>query len=84
MPGLGHREAAEQPALDRVGEVLVVVPGGAEVQDRAGEQTELHAGLHHQRQVAERERLEPGDEPAQVALTAVLLREAARRCVPRR
>ena len=54
VAGLGHREAAEQPAVDQVVEVGVVVRLRAELQDRAAEQAELHADLDHHGQVAER------------------------------
>ena len=76
VAGLGHREAAHQPAGDQVGEVGVVVPLGAELEDRAAEEPELHADLHQHRQVAERERLEGRDRRADVAAAAVLLGEA--------
>lgn len=45
VPGLGHREAAEQLAVDDLAEVLLVVPLGAEHLNRAAEQAPLHAGL---------------------------------------
>src|SRR4029079_13069882 len=50
---------------------------GAEVQDRAGEQAELHAALDEQAEVAERQRPEARDRAADVVLAAVLGREAA-------
>ena len=76
VAGLGHREAAHGLRGDQVGEVGVVVRLGAELQDRAAEQPELHADLHQHRQVAERQRLERGDRGADVAAAAVLLGEA--------
>ena len=76
VPHLGHREAAHQPAGDQVAQVGVVVPLGAELQDRAAEQPELHADLHQHRQVAVRQRLERRDRRPEVAAPAVLLREA--------
>ena len=76
VPGLGHREAAEQLAGDQVGEVGVVVALRAELEDRAAEQAELDAGLHQQGQVAEGQRLERRDGGADVAAAAVLLGEA--------
>ena len=76
VAALGHREAAHRAATDEVGEVRVVVVLRAELQDRAAEEAELHAHLHQHRQVAEGEGLEGGDRGADVAATAVLLREA--------
>jgi len=73
---LGHREAAEQPAVDQVLEVGVVVRLGAELEDRAAEQAELDTDLDHDGQVTERERLEGGHRRADVRAPAVLLREA--------
>ena len=58
VAGLGHREAAEQAEVHDVGEVALVVPLGAEQLHGAPEQAPLHAGLHHQRQVAEAEHFE--------------------------
>ena len=76
MAGLGHREAAHQLPGDQVAQVGVVVRLGAELEDRAAEEPELHADLHQHRQVAVRQRLERGDRGADVAAAAVLLREA--------
>ena len=76
VPGLGHREAAHQLPGHQVAQVGVVVALGAELEDRAAEQPELHAHLHQHRQVAVREGLERRDRRAEVAAAAVLLREA--------
>jgi hypothetical protein len=76
VPGLGHREAAHQPAGDQVGEVGVVVALRAELEDRPAEQPELHADLHQHRQVAVGQGLERRDRRADVATAAVLPREA--------
>ncbi len=76
VPGLGHREAAHQPTGDEVLEVAVVVLLGAELEDRAAEQAELHADLDQHRQVAERERLERRHRRPDVAAAAVGLGEA--------
>ena len=76
VAGLGHREAAHQLAGDELGDVGVVVALGAELEDRAAEQTELDAHLHQYRQVAVGERLERRERGADVAASAVLLREA--------
>ncbi len=76
VAGLGHREAAEQPAVDQVVEVGVVVRLRAELQDRAAEQAELHADLDHHGQVTERERLEGRHGGADVVAAAVLRGEA--------
>ena len=76
VPGLGHREAAQQPPRHEVGEVGVVVAPRAEHEDRAAEQPELHTDLHQHRQVAVRQGLERRDRRAEVAPAAVLLREA--------
>ena len=70
---------AKQPIslpVIRSGEVGVVVLLGAELEDRAAEQPELHADLHQHRQVAVRQRLEGRDRGADVATAAVLLGEA--------
>ena len=75
VAGLGHREAAHEPAGDQVGQVGVVVLLGAELEDRATEQPELHAHLDQHREVAVREGLERRDRGADVAATAVLLRK---------
>ncbi len=61
----------------------VVMAPGAEVQDRAAEETELHADLHQDRQIAEGQRLERGDRGTDVVATAVGGREPHAR-LPRR
>ena len=76
VAGLGHREAAHQLPGDQVGEVRLVVPLGAELEDRAAEQPELDADLDQHRQVAEGQGLERRERRADVAAAAVLLREA--------
>lgn len=53
-----------------------MVAFGAQVQDRAAEEAELHADLHQDRQVAEGERLERGDGGSDVTAPAVAAREA--------
>ena len=73
---LGHREAAHQPPGDQVAQVGVVVTLGAQLQDRAAEQPELHADLDQHRQVAVGQRLERRHRRADVAAAAVLLGEA--------
>lgn len=75
VPGLGHREAAHQLPGDQIRQVGPVVPLGAEVQDRAAEEAELHAHLHQERQVSVGECLERGDRGADVTAPAVLLRK---------
>ena len=75
VAGLGHREAPDEPAVDQVLEVGVVVRLGAELQDRATEEPELHPDLDDHRQVAVRQRLEGGDRRADVGSAAVLLGE---------
>ncbi len=76
--GLAHREAARQLELGDVAQVGVVVALGAEVEDGAAEEPELHAALDEQREVAEGERLEGRDRAADVAAASVLAREAER------
>ena len=76
VPGLGHREATHHLPGDQVGEVGVVVRLGAELQDRASEEPELHPDLDQHRQVAERQGLEGRDRRAEVTAAAVLLGEA--------
>ena len=74
---LGHRECAGDLERHDVGEELVVVVLGAEVQHRGAEQAPLHARLDLQRRVGEHELLERGDVAAVVVVTAELLREGA-------
>ena len=76
VTGLGHREAAHQPGGDQVVQVGVVVPLGAELEDRAAEQPELDTDLDQHRQVAVGQRLEGRHRRADVAAAAVLLGEA--------
>ena len=76
VPGLGHREAAHQLPGDQVGEVLLVVPRGPELEDRPAEQPELDADLDQHRQVAEGQGLERRERRPDVTAAAVLLREA--------
>src|SRR4051812_24736509 len=57
---------------------------GAEVQDRPTEQPPLHPGLHQQRQVAERLRLEAGNRGADLAVATELLRKEQPRAWRRR
>ncbi len=71
VSGLGHREAAHQLPGDQVGQIGVVVAFGAQVQDRAAEEAELHADLDEHRQIAERQRLERGDRGPDVPAPAV-------------
>ncbi len=75
VPGLGHREAPHQLPGDQVRQIGLVVAFGAQMQDRATEEPELHADLHQDRQVAEGQRLESGDGGPDVAASAVLARE---------
>ncbi|CAM5240495.1 hypothetical protein SMICM304S_06947 [Streptomyces microflavus] len=49
---------------------------GAQMQDRAAEESELHADLHQHRQITEGEGLEGGDRGPDIAAPAVPLREA--------
>ena len=53
-----------------------MVAFGAQVQDRAGEQTPLDAGLDEQRQIAESQHLERDDRRAYVVLATDLGRHA--------
>jgi hypothetical protein len=53
-----------------------VVVLGAELEDRAAEEPELHPDLHQEGEVTERHRLEARDRGADVAATAVLGGEA--------
>ncbi len=76
VAALGHREAAHQAPGDQVRQMGRVVALGAQVQDRAAEEPELHAALHQDRQVAEGQRLERGDRGPDVTAPAVLAREA--------
>ena len=76
VAGLGHREAAHHLPGDQVGEVLLVVPRGPELEDRPAEQPELDADLDQHRQVAEGQRLEGRERRPDVTPAAVLLREA--------
>ena len=48
VPGLGHGKATEDVEIDQALDVLLVVPFGAEVLDRATEETPLDAGFDHQ------------------------------------
>ena len=78
VAGLGHREAAEDPAGDDVPQVGVVVPPGAEGGDGAAEQAPLHARLDHQRQVDLGQHLGGDDRGAHVGAAAVLGGEGRR------
>jgi hypothetical protein len=84
MAGLRHREAAEQIHVDNPADIRLVVPLGAEVFDRAAEQSPLHAGLDHQRQVRHRQHLDRCDGRADVTGAAVFLPEAVLRPPKRR
>jgi hypothetical protein len=75
VTGLGHGEAAHQLAGDEVAQVLLVVPLGAELEDRPAEEAELDADLDQHREVAERQGLEGCEGGTDVAAPAVLLRE---------
>ena len=72
---LGHGEAAGQAQRDDIGDVGAVMTFRAEVQDRAAEQSPLHARLHEQRQVAERLGLERSDGSTDLPVAAELLGE---------
>ena len=70
---------AKQPIsfpVTRSGRYVVVVPRGAELEDRAAEQPELDADLDQHRQVAEGQGLEGRERRPDVTAAAVLLREA--------
>ncbi len=75
VAGLGHREAAQQVQVDDPLHVGLVVTFGAEVLDGPTEQTPLHAGLDHQREVGHGEHLDLGHRRADVAVAAVFLLE---------
>ena len=72
VAGLGHGEAAGKVQRGDVAQVALVVGLGAEMEDRAAEQAELHAALDEQAQVAHGERLERGHALADGVLAAVL------------
>ena len=82
---LRHRERARDLDRHRVGQELVVVALGAQVEDRRREQAPLHARLDLQRRVGGDELLEPREEAAVVVGAAEPGRErrGARRPRPR-
>ena len=79
VAALAHREAARQLERGDLRQVPLVVLAGAEVEDRAAEEAELHADLDEQGEVAVGECLEARDGAADAVEPAELRREAHRR-----